>query len=469
MPTKRTKIVATIGPASDSPKVLRQLLRSGMDVARLNFSHGTNEERIVQIKNLRSLADEAGLPLAIIGDLSGPKLRLGTIPDITVKRGEKITLSTHPETGELPIQYDFAKLVKVGQRIFLNDALVALMITKISGEKIETKATNTGMISSHKGINLPDTSLPGAAFSAKDAADAQFALTHGIDYLALSFVERASDLEPARKMIAKLSPKTKIIVKVERAEAINNLDGIIRAADAVMVARGDLATETSAVDVPILTQKIIRLCRQNQKPVIVATQMLESMMDNPRPTRAEASDVAAAVLIQADAVMLSGETARGTYPVETVQTMRDIILSVEKTSEFRHYIRINWETLSETDISSSALVSSAASIAYRINAPAIAVATASGRSARLISSFRPSARIIAVAHDDIIRNQLNLLWGVYPVIIPAEPDSEKFWKNITNYLIHQRLAKAGDAIVIVGGSNNIGLPGATNTIKMLTL
>ena len=323
MQYKKTKIIATIGPASEEPKTLERMIKSGMDLVRLNYSHGNNEEKIEQIKIIKSLSNKLGKPVGIIADLAGPKLRLGQIEGIqTIKRGQTIVLSALSKPGVIPLQYDFSQFVRPEQNIYLNDGLVTLHVKHVTGKEIETVAVNSGWISSNKGVNLPDTTLPGQAFTPIDRENAVSALEAGVNYLALSFVDDHLDIVPVRELVEQINPKVKIIVKIERKGAVKNLEKIVRDTDAIMVARGDLAIETSPAEVPVLTQHIVRLCRKFQKPVIIATEMLESMTGNPRPTRAEASDVANAVLDNTDAVMLSGETSRGKYPVETVETAR---------------------------------------------------------------------------------------------------------------------------------------------------
>lgn len=465
---KKTKIVATLGPASAGDKTIRKLIESGMNVARLNFSHGTHESMAELLKSLRAMSKETGIPVAVLADLQGPKIRLGKFEGkLEISVGQEIVLSINPSKGELPIQFDLSRFVLEGQRIFVNDGLIELVVKQVDGQKIVTIAKSAGEISSNKGLNIPDTKLGVAAFTDKDREDAIFALKHKVDYVALSFVETAKDLDPLKTLITELNPGVKTIVKIERKEALANLEKIIDSADAVMVARGDLATETSPSEIPVYQQKIIRLARQANKPVIVATQMLESMTENPRATRAETSDVANAVFIQADAVMLSAESATGKYPVEAVAAMCEIITSVEEHPDFKQYIRINWDTFSGRNLEASAIASSAASLAYRIGAPLIVVATASGNTARLISSFRPQANIVAAAHDDQTRNQLALVWGVTPIIVKPIKESDLFWEHIINGVVNNTFVEAGNKVVLVGGSGNIGVSGATDTIKIV--
>lgn len=462
-----TKIVCTLGPASSKKETIAEMIQGGMDIARLNFSHGSHSEKAEKIAWIRDLAAQYNKPVAIIGDLQGPKLRLGSFHGTKlITKGDEITLSIGEGEVDLPLQMDLAPFLKKGQRVFLNDGLIELVVTAVSDAVITTQAQNTGSVTEHKGINIPDSQLSGDVFTQKDTEDALFALEHDVDFLALSFIQRQEDVAPARSLIQKLNKKTKIIVKIEKQDAIKNLASIIQVSDGVIIARGDLGIETKAAELPIVQQKIIILARQQQKPVIVATQMLESMIDNPRPTRAEVSDVASAVLSQSDAVMLSAESASGRHPIEAVVTMRDIISSVEQNPDFNHYIKINWETISQEELSFNAIASTAAALAHRIHAPIIVVATATGRSAKLLSSFRPDAHIIAVTHDKKTYRELCLLWGVTPIIIEPTKQSDTFWNAIHDAIMKYGFAPRGSKIVMVGGSV-VGVSGATDTIKII--
>lgn len=463
----RTKIVCTIGPSSWDPKTLEELIKAGLDCARLNFSHGFQEEKEAQINLIRSLSKKLNKPIAIIADLQGPKLRLGNIDGIReIKKGENINLSLSPITDELPIQFNFAPFIKKNQRIFLNDGLVELKVTSVNGSVIKTIAQNDGVVSSNKGINIPDTLVKKASFTDKDYEDAQFALKQGVDYLALSFVQTVDDLSVARKLIKQHNPQTQIIVKIEKQQALDNLEEIIKATDAVMVARGDLGIEIKASQVPIFQQKMIALSRQYQKPIIVATQMLESMIENPRPTRAETSDVANAVLDQVDAVMLSGESASGKYPLEAVRTMHDIIESVESFPEYKR--SFSWQNIPPRALSTSALSSSAVTLTQKIGAKVIAVGTKTGATAKTLASFRPEAKIIAIVHDDDLRNQLQLVWGMQSITIPSTQTSDELWTKIVNNLKQSKELTKGDRIVITSGAQ-IGVSGTTDTIKVITV
>lgn len=466
---KKTKIVCTIGPSTWDPEMLEKIAHAGMNVARLNFSHGAPEEKGAQIKDLRAISKKISKPIAILADMPGPKLRLGKFEGIReIKKGDTVQFSLNPVADELPMQFDLSPYVKKGQRVFLNDGLVELLVQSISGKTVKGIAQNDGWVSSNKGVNVPDTLIEGAAFTERDEAAATFALNAGVDYLAISFVQTADDLVQPRKLIEKLGSHAKIVVKVESAQAISNLEEIVKQTDAIMVARGDLGIEIPASEVPLIQHKLIRLCRRYQKPVIVATQMLESMTENPRPTRAEASDVARAVMDQVDAVMLSAETASGKYPVEAVTVMKDIIRSVESDREYHHHIKVDWEFVKTDDISYNAVVSAAATVADQIKAKAILLPTATGRMARLLTSHRPDAQIVAVAHDEKIGNQLALMWGVRSVIAKPAGNFDAFLKKAIEVVKSNGFADSGDRVVIATGST-VGLSGSTDTIKIISI
>jgi pyruvate kinase len=466
---KKTKIVATLGPASWNEDVLGEMIDAGLNVARLNFSHGSFEEKKTQIDLIRKLSKEKNVPVAILADLPGPKLRLGIFEGIVnIEKNQEVILSTEEKEGVLPLQYDFSDSIKTNDRVYLNDGLIALIVTKIHGKDIYCTALNNGWVSSKKGVNLPDTVISGAAFEQKDQESAEFALSQGVDFIALSFVQSADDVTKARALITEKKSATKIIVKIEKPEAVRNLESIIRAADGVMVARGDLAIETSAAEVPLIQQKITKLARHLQKPVIVATQMLESMIENPRPTRAEASDVANAVLSQVDAVMLSAESASGKYPVDAVATMSEIITTVEKNPEFRRYIKLNWETIEGETLRDNAIAASSASLAYRLQAKALAVGTVTGKTAGLISSFRPDCLIVAMANDETVCRQLSLWWGVHAEQVNATAKTKNFAKLMKETLLSQELAEEGDRAVLVWGAQ-IGVSGTTESIRVVEL
>lgn len=469
MKLKKTKIICTIGPASSQPRVIKQMIEAGMDAARLNFSHGKNDEKRKQIKNIREISGSLGKPVAVIADLQGPKIRLGEIVGVkTIRRGQAVEFSIRPSFDQIPIQFDFSEYIKVRQRIFLNDGAVELKVLKAGGGVIRAKALNSGSIASNKGINIPDTHLKIPAFTKKDLKDLEFVLDEGVEYVALSFVQKPKDIVQVRREIQRLKGKAKIIVKIEKKEAVLRLEAIIKEADAVMVARGDLAIETKPSAVPIIQNKIIRLCHLNQKPVIIATQMLESMVEKPSATRAEVSDVANAVADKVDAVMLSAETAAGKFPVEAVKVMNDVILSVEENPDFKYYGEVSWPDILMEELHFNAIASAAVLLSQRIGYTLIAVATATGRAARLISSFRPDSHIVAITHDSFTQNQLNLIWGIHPIVLKPANSTDLFWDKIKQAVRDNKFARKGTRVVMIGGSL-VGVSGATDTIKVATI
>ncbi|MFZ3301507.1 MAG: pyruvate kinase [Microgenomates group bacterium] len=468
MDIKKTKIVATIGPASQNEKVLRELIINGVNVCRLNFSHGNLVQKKEAIDLIRKVSEKIKIPVAILADLPGPKIRLGEIDGVfKIKKGDVLTFGTNGKT-HLPIQFDFTKDVSAGQKMYLNDALISLNIINSKDGVVTAKALNSGWVTSRKGINLPETLFERNIFTDEDRTSALFAIKENVDFIALSFIQSGKDILPLRKLIDDHKSKIKIITKVEKPQAIKNIEEIINLSDAVMVARGDLAIETSPAEVPLMQQKIISLARQSQKPVIVATQMLESMIENPRPTRAEASDVANAVLSQVDAVMLSAESASGNYPVETVKTMKSIIETVEKDLESKRYIRINWEKININDLNFNAIVSASASLAYRLKSPVIGIGTVSGKTVKQLSSFRPSADIVAFTHNQTIARQLLLSWGVNPILISKDVDAHGFETEMINTIKKSRMARKGTKVVLIWGSK-IGVSSTTDTIKVVAI
>lgn len=331
MEQKRTKLIATIGPSSSSPKMIRSLIKAGLNIARLNFSHGTHQEKKGQIKNIRRISKELNIPVAIIADLQGPKLRLGAFDEIkSIKKGNILFLSIEPTDGVIPVQVDLSPHVYKGERIFINDGIIEFIILEVKGKILKLQAQNDGVISSKKGLNIPDSTFSDSAFTKKDQEDIEFSLNEGMDFIALSFIQTVQDIEAARSVIKKFGSKAQIISKIEKKMAVENLEEIMKASDMVMVARGDLGVETKASHVPLIQQRILNLGKKLKKPVIIATHMLESMILNPRPTRAEVSDIANAVFDKVDAVMLSAETASGKYPVEAVEMMHEIIVVTEE-------------------------------------------------------------------------------------------------------------------------------------------
>lgn len=462
---KRTKIIATIGPATDSYKSVLSLLKGGTNGFRLNFSHGDYEERLRQITWIREAAKEYGKPAAIIQDLQGPKIRLGDFDGVvTVKPGQSIQLqynADYERSGRLPTQYDLSKKVKRGHRIFLYDGKVQAIVTSVVDGVVHAKVENEGMLIKRKGINLPDTDFEGDVITAKDRKDLAFEGMHEIDYVAQSFVQSAGDVERLRAIMRNLGSKAKIIAKIETKAAIDNLEEIMQAADAVMVARGDLAVETMPESVPVLQRHIIGLGRKYRKPTIVATQMLLSMTEQPEPTRAEVSDVATAVIVGADATMLSDETANGQYPLQAVEVMKRIIMYTQTNAT----VRASFSELKDEETNQNAISSAIINLAKQLDARAIVAETKSGATAIQIASYRSNQPVIAVTSDVTVTNQLAIVYGVKSYERPVDKFAAT---KLTNWLLQKRVLKKGDVIVTASGQYP-GVVGTTDTIKVRVL
>ncbi|MBI5732196.1 MAG: pyruvate kinase [Candidatus Magasanikbacteria bacterium] len=475
---KRTKIVCTIGPASASPEVIEKFVKAGMDAARVNFSHGTHESNSALIKTVRRVAEKLEAPVAIIADLQGPRVRIGEMPTkgAILKKGEKVILSAALEkyqNKKIPVTYKgLTNDLKSGQRILLDDGKIELLVRKISGRTIEAEVRVGGILTSHKGINLPDSTVSVSALTEKDKDDLKFILKMDVDFIALSFVKEAKDILDLRRLIKELSSgkkvgdeeddKIRIIAKVEKYGAIKNIDEIIDAVDGVMVARGDLGLEMPEEDVPLYQKKIIGKCLTAAKPVIVATQMLESMTHNPRPTRAEVSDVANAVIDHTDAVMLSGETATGEYPVEAVETMSRVLVKTE-ASVFDDLIEHDFPPVDlKTDVVISGL---SRLLAEQVKAKAILGASLSGETGRQISRFRPELPIFIATSAPRVQRQLNLSWGVRAFrLLPCKTVEELVSRSLV-YLRKKKLLKSADKIIIVAGEP-VGHAGNVNLVEV---
>ena len=440
-----------------------------MDVARLNFSHGSHEFHGETIRNLREISAECHKPLALLQDLCGPKIRLGTLPDegIEVKPGEEITFVLREQGNTtddipLPIPTLFA-MVRVGEPISINDGRVKLIVTGRSADTIQALVKIGGLLTSRKGVNLPETSLPVTSVTEKDLADLRFGLQSGLDWVAVSFVRAASDLEPVKRMIEAAGVKTRVIAKIEKREAVENFDQILEIADGIMVARGDLGVEMPINQVPLIQKDIIQRCNRAGKPVIVATQMLESMISAPDPTRAEATDVANSILDGTDAVMLSGETAVGQYPIAAVETMDSIASHTEKAlpeGGARPFLAAAG-SLSVTE----AVAGAVCRVASEVGARGIFCNTSTGGSARLVSKYRPKTPIVAFTSHEMTYRQLALSWGVQPCLVPAVRNAEEMLLNVVNTAVEMELAEHGDKVVITSGVP-IGTPGTTSLIKV---
>lgn len=414
MLNSKTKIVATIGPASEKEEILEKLITHGLDAARLNFSHGSHEEQGGRIKKIRKICKKLNKHIAIVADIQGPKIRIGILPErgIELKNGQEITINAGTKeflNNEIPLPSDmFKNGTKPGHIVFLDDGTLQIKIIKKNGDKFKAVVLKGGILFSKKGINVPSLELRSSILNEKDKSDMKFAAEAGADYIALSFLRNAGDVREAKKFLGKTDAK--IIAKIERPEALKNLDEIINESDAIMVARGDLGIETPLWELPIRQKEIIERVRAKMKPVIVATQMLDSVIRNPIPTRAEVSDVANAVYDSADAVMLSGETASGRYPVEAIEMMNKILRSTERHQDYtRNYV--------ETPTITNAMAHSTTHIAAEINAKAIFTGAVTGNSAKIISYFRPKAAIVAVTNNENIARQLALVWGVIPCLV----------------------------------------------------
>jgi pyruvate kinase len=462
---KKTKIIATLGPVSESPEMIETLIKSGANVFRLNFSHGDHEEHGNRITNIRAISERLGVTVAILADLQGPKIRIG-IYDGNLKKNETVILSCDEAAeGEIPVQYkDLYKDVKSGDTLLLDDGLLELKVISISGQKISAAVTVGGKLTSKKGINLPTGSINADVITAKDKKDAEYALSCGVDFLALSFVRDAADINELRDIIvASKSPDTAIIAKIERHEAVKYIDEIIAATDVIMVARGDMGVEISQQKVPLIQKQIVKKCLSLGKPVIVATQMLDSMIRNPRSTRAETSDIVNAILDGADAVMLSGETANGKYPKEAVRAMNRIAIDTEKwlKDQSQHIGHSVKRTAGGT---TDAVAQAAFSLTEETGSKFILAATASGNTAHSISKFRPNKDIVAVTDSYRVACRLCMVWGVTPHVFGFETNTEMLI-GLGNKLIELKHAKKGDHITVVSGRDK-GKIGGTNIIRL---
>jgi pyruvate kinase len=466
--TARTKIVCTIGPASSSPTALRALIAAGMNVARINFSHGTHEQHAEVITGVRAIAKEIGRPVAILGDLQGPRIRIGDLAaPIMLLEGSDIALAPESvaQAGDVPVTYgELATDVKVGDRILINDGLLDLVVLEVHPPRVIARVVHGGPMSSHKGINLPGVLVSAPSITEKDRADIDFAVGQAVDYLALSFVRRAKDIEGLRRLIP---PHMLVVAKIEKDTALANIDSILRVADAVMVARGDLGVELPFEEVPIAQKRIIALANAAGRPVITATQMLESMIENPRPTRAEASDVANAILDGTDAVMLSAETATGQYPELAVRAMSRIITEIESHPAPRQRITDHARLRrSDGPVETEDAIAAATVAAVRMLAvPLIIVFTKSGFSARVVASHRPEVPILAVTDVDRTYHQLALVWGVQPELVPSAGSYTEMVGHALTAARSRGLAKPDERVVVTAGVP-FDQPGSTNMMKV---
>ncbi|HRE79465.1 MAG TPA: pyruvate kinase [Opitutaceae bacterium] len=449
---RRTKIVATIGPASSSPEMIRQLIKAGMDVARLNFSHGSHEEHARQIATLRELSVELDTPVTILQDLQGPKIRVGQLSEDTMvfTPGDFVFFAPEADVGSrqgvVPIDYPhIAESAKPGMPVLIDDGLLELEVVEVVGRELRCRVIEGGVLKSRKGVNFPNLTLPLPSLTEKDIKDVEFGLAHGVDWISLSFVRSGADVRSLRELLSTHGAVKPIIAKIEKPQAVENLDEILREVNGVMVARGDLGVEVRAEKVPMLQKQIIEKCNRMGLPVITATQMLESMIRESRPTRAEASDVANAIIDGTDAIMLSGESAVGAYPVRAVGMMVRIATEVEASIAFKAY--------SATDPSDAhALSEGATAVAKLLNLRAIVVLTTSGYTARLVAAERSKTALFALTTDSNVYHALNLHWGIRPLLVEGTEQSfEDLVDKAETILRTRNLVSSGDKILIIGG------------------
>ncbi|UCH35573.1 MAG: pyruvate kinase [Armatimonadota bacterium] len=466
---RRTRIVCTLGPATSSLRVQRALIKAGMNVARLNFSHGTHDEHAHYIASIRQLSEELGQPIGIMQDLSGPKLRVGEFADgqAHLRRGQTFTLTSRKAAGDgerVSLTFpDLAHYVRKGERIMLADGALELRVQRVSRGDIVCRVANSGVLGSHQGLNVPDTELPIPAVTDKDLDDLDFGIEHGVDWVAMSFVRSGDDLAPLRRRMRKRKCSIPIIAKIEKHEAVDALDEILEAADGLMVARGDLGVEMPLDRVPGIQKEIIRKCNVTGTPVITATQMLQSMMDSPRPTRAEVTDIANAILDGSDAVMLSGETAVGKYPVRAARMMARVAREAEELLDFEAIRRE--KTLVVSHNPTDAISESCVAMAHDLDAKAIICSTSSGYTARMISKNRPRTPIIAVTPYNETYQRLSLVWGVNPLLVEGSSDTDEMLARAQAAAKAHGYVKDGDLVVISAGVP-VGVPGHTNLIKV---
>ncbi|MGA1987027.1 MAG: pyruvate kinase [Candidatus Sulfotelmatobacter sp.] len=466
---RRAKIICTIGPACNTEPAMRDLLRLGMDIARLNFSHGTHDDHAHNIQRLRRAAEREGRTVCILQDLQGPKIRTGQLErhePVQLKSGTVVTITPEDVPGtatRISTTFpDLARELTAGARILLSDGLIELRVRGIRGDDVLCDVLNGGTLGEHKGINLPGIALSIPALTKKDRKDLEFGLIHGVDAVAISFVRTAADVSMVKQIIAKHNSDVPVIAKLEKPQAIDHLEEILEAADGVMVARGDLGVEMAPEKVPVIQKHVIRRASACRKPVITATQMLESMIENPRPTRAEASDVANAIFDGTDAVMLSAETASGQYPRESVSIMGRIVIEAEcNMGDFVQYRRRREHrglSVAET------ICESIAHSAEDLPMGAIAVFTETGNTARMISKYRPRVPLYAFTHSEPVVRRLNLYWGVHPVRCRQAHSAEQMVTMAERDLVRRGLLKPGDVLGVVAGTRQ--LSGSTNLMRL---
>jgi pyruvate kinase len=462
---RRTKIVATIGPASGDPDRLRALVAAGMDGPRLNFSHGAHSQHAERVDAIRAVQEEIGRPLALIADLQGPKLRVGHLDEpVQLRPGDDIDLvgGESAPNGSLPVSPAvIGDVLRPGHDVLIDDGLIRLKVAEVAGGRARCEVLVGGQVLSHKGVNLPGVPVPIPSLTQKDVSDLELALSLDVDFVALSFVRSPADVRDLRRLIEEAGSHARVIAKIEKSEAVDALDAVLAESDGVMVARGDLGVEIGPAAVPLLQKRIILRALERGKPVITATQMLESMIHNAEPTRAEASDVANAILDGTSAVMLSGETAIGEYPVEAVRTMATIATEVEPSLGYRHQL----PDASDEPSVGNAMSNAACDLAETLGASAILVPTFSGRTASAVARLRPRRPVVGLSHHQYALQQMALEWGVTPLHIPECADVEELWSRSLGAASDAGIVQSGDRGVITAGPG-VYVPGSGTVFKV---
>ena len=466
---KKTKIVCTLGPASDSEEVLTQLVQNGLNVCRFNFSHGSHEEHKVRMDTAKKVREKLNLPIALLLDTKGPEIRTGNFadPEVLLEQGSQFIITMDEVLGtkeKCTVSYKgLINDVKVGDTILIDDGLVGLRITEIKDQDIICVVENSGIVKNHKGVNLPGVKINLPALTEKDISDIEFGIEQGIDFIAASFVRKASDVLAIREILENNNAThIQIISKIENQEGVENLDEILQVSDGLMVARGDLGVEVPTEEIPIIQKNMIKKCNELGKPVITATQMLDSMIRNPRPTRAEVTDVANAIYDGTDAIMLSGETAAGKYPVEAVKVMASIAKRIEETLDYEELLKAsNLKGSTVTDAISYATCTTA----VELNASAIVTSTSSGHTARMVSKFRPKTPIVAATDSEVTKRQLSLSWGVYTAKAPKASNTDEVVEYSIDVAKEAGYVNEGELVVITAGVP-VGESGTTNLIKV---
>jgi pyruvate kinase len=467
---RKTKIICTLGPSTDNDDVLRELVLSGMDVARFNFSHADHEEHLGRLRKIEKLREELNIPVATLLDTKGPEIRIGTFQDnkkVQLTAGQTFALTTRAVEGdETQVSISYPNLiydVEVGTTILIDDGLIEMTVIELNSTDIICQVKNGGIVSNKKGVNVPGVHLSMPFISDKDREDILFAIKYNYDFIAASFVRSADDINEIRKILNKHHSQTKIIAKIENYQGVENIDDIIKASDGIMIARGDMGVEIPYEEVPVLQKMIIKKVYNSGKQVITATQMLDSMIKNPRPTRAETTDVANAIYDGTSAIMLSGETAAGSYPVESLKTMVKIAMRAEADIDYKKRFRIQDAALNPdiTDAISRATVTTA----HDLNAKMIITVTTSGKTARMISRYRPECQILGCTTDPVVCRQLNMAWGVTPLLIAVEHDTFELFDHAIIAVEKAGYLEDGELAVLTAGVP-LGTSGTTNIIKV---